>query len=118
MKIIKKYWGWILVIGLFILFLFTSLSWTHNKVHNLEQRHNSRLSPVIMIPGSSATENRFDRLVAKLNRHNRHPHSPLKVKVTNDDKLHFTGEIRRGDLEPIIVVGFENNKAGYSNIQQ
>ncbi len=118
MKIIKKYWGWIIGIGLFSLFLFTSLSWTRNNVHNLEQRHNSRLSPVIMIPGSSATENRFDRLVAKLNRHNRHPHSLLKVKVTNDDKLHFIGEIRQGDLEPIIVVGFENNKDGYSNIQQ
>lgn len=63
-----------------------------------------------MIPGSSATENHFDRLVAKLNQNNSRPHSLLKVKVMNDDSLHFTGQTRRGDNEPIIVVGFENTK--------
>lgn len=118
MSFLKKYWGWILGIALFVFFLLSSLSWTKNNVRALEERHNSHLSPVIMIPGSSATENRFDRLVAKLNQNNRHPHSLLKVRVTNDDKLHFTGEIRRGDNEPIIVVGFENNKDGYGNIKQ
>ncbi len=71
-----------------------------------------------MIPGSSTTENRFDRLVAKLNQNNSRPHSLLKVKVMNDDSLHFTRQIRRGDNEPMIVVGFENNKDGYSNIKQ
>lgn len=118
MKYLKKYWGWLLGIGLFVFFLLASLSWTKNNVRALEDWHNSRLSPIIMIPGSSATENRFDRLVTKLNRGSKHPHSLLKVKVMNDDKLQFTGQIRQGDNEPIIVVGFENNKDGYSNIKQ
>lgn len=118
MSFLKKYWGWFFGIILFLVLLFPSLNWTRNNVAALQKRHNSRLSPVIMIPGSSATENRFDRLVAKLNRNNRRPHSLLKVKVMNDDTLRFTGQIRRGDNEPIIVVGFENNRDGYSNIKQ
>ena len=32
-----------------------------------------KMSPIIMIPGSSATENRFNRMVKMLNR-NQHPH--------------------------------------------
>ena len=97
-----------------------SLQWSRNNVSELMKWHNSRVSPVIMIPGSSATENRFDTLVKKLNKGktNRNKHSLLKIKVTNDDKLHFTGTIRQGDNEPIIVVGFENNHDGYSNIKQ
>lgn len=118
MKFIKRYWGWILGIALFFVLLFPSLSWTRNNVRALEKQHNSQLSSLIMIPGSSATENRFDRLVAKLNQNNSRPHSLLKVKVMNDDSLHFTRQIWRGDNEPIIVVGFENNKDGYSNIKQ
>lgn len=118
MTFLRKYWGWLLGFALFLILLFPSLAWTRNNVNALEKQHNSQLSPVIMIPGSSATENRFDGLVRKLNRNTQHPHSLLKVKVMNDDSLHFTGQIRKGDNEPIIVVGFENNKDGYSNIKQ
>lgn len=71
-----------------------------------------------MIPGSSATENRFDRLVKKLNQNANEKHSLLKVRVTNDDQIHYSGSIRPGDNEPIIVVGFENNHDGYDNIKQ
>lgn len=35
-----------------------------------------------------------------------------------DDKIQYYGRIRPNDNEPIIVVGFENNHDGYSNIQQ
>lgn len=114
-----KWLIWLLV-GLTLsgLLITASLRWSRQNVADLSRWRNSKLSPVIMIPGSSATENRFDRLVAKLNAGNKNPHSLLKVRVTNDDRLHFSGRIRQGDNEPIIVVGFENNHDGYGNIQQ
>jgi len=106
--------GSLLGVGL----IFASQRWSRQNVAELTRWRQSKLSPVIMIPGSSATENRFDRLVRKLNTDNRNPHSLLKVRVTNDDRLHFSGQLRQGDNEPIIVVGFENNRDGYQNIQQ
>ncbi|KRO00784.1 alpha/beta hydrolase [Companilactobacillus kimchiensis] len=112
---------WVLTalgIILTIVLVIVSLNWSRNNVSDLMRVHNSKMSPVIMIPGSSATENRFDTLVKKLNKNNRNPHSLIKVKVTTDDKLHFSGRLRQGDNEPIIVVAFENNHDGYSNIKK
>ena len=56
------------LVSLFLLGLAVpSYSWTRKNVQKIEKFYNSKLSPIIMIPGSSATENRFDGLVAKLN---------------------------------------------------
>ena len=72
-----------------------------------------------MIPGSSATENRFDGLVRKLNQDRRGAkHSLLKVKVWNNGRITFEGKIKKNDNEPIIVIGFENYNDGYSNIKK
>ena len=120
MKISKKT---ALVFTLVCLFLIAlaipSYSWTRTNVSKIEKFYNSKLSPIIMIPGSSATENRFDGLVTKLN-HDRQgtKHSLLKVKVWNDGTITYNGSIDAKDNEPIIVIGFENNKDGYSNIKK
>ena len=45
-------------------------------------------------------------------------HSLLKVKVWNDGTITYSGSIDAKDNEPIIVIGFENNKDGYSNIKK
>ena len=119
MKSNKKVWIISLCsIILTIILIVLSLSWSQRNVNNLTKWHNAKMSPVIMIPGSSASVNRFDRLVKQLNRHRKNPHSLLKVKVMNDDKIQYSGRIRPNDNEPIIVVGFDNNHDGYSNIQQ
>ena len=91
--------------------------WTDHNVELMENRQRSTMSPVIMIPGSSATVNRFDRLVAKLNKVDHQNHSLLKVKVYNNGKITYTGRIRPRDREPFIVVGFQNNHDGYNNIK-
>lgn len=94
-------------------------SWTRQNVKKIETFHNSQLSPIIMIPGSSATENRFNGLVTKLNQNRRGvKHSHLKVKVWNNGSITYSGSIAANDNEPIIVIGFENNKDGYSNIKK
>lgn len=114
-----KLWAWtILGVILAAVMITVSLNWSRTNVAEMSRLHNSRMSPVIMIPGSSASVNRFDTLVKKLNKNNRNPHSLIKVKVTTDDKLHFSGRLRQGDNEPIIVVGFENNHDGYDNIKK
>lgn len=101
-----------------ILLVVLSLQWSHRNVNDLTKWHNAKMSPVIMIPGSSASVNRFDRLVSELNRGRKNPHSLLKVKVMENDRIQYSGRIRPDDTEPIIVVGFENNHDGYSNIQK
>ena len=120
MKISKKT---VLVFTLVCLFLIglavPSYSWTRKNVQKIEKFYNSKLSPIIMIPGSSATENRFDGLVTKLNQDRQGTkHSLLKVKVWNDGIITYSGSIDAKDNEPIIVIGFENNKDGYSNIKK
>ena len=120
MKISKKT---ALVFTLVCLFLIglavPSYSWTRKNVQKIEKFYNSKLSPIIMIPGSSATENRFDGLVAKLNQDRQGTkYSLLKVKIWNDGRMTYSGSIDTKDNEPIIVIGFENNKDGYSNIKK
>lgn len=120
MKVSKKT---ALVFTLVCLFLIglavPSYSWTRKNVQKIEKFYNSKLSPIIMIPGSSATENRFDGLVTKLNQDRQGTkHSLLKVKVWNDGRITYSGSIDAKDNESIIVIGFENNKDGYSNIKK
>ncbi len=111
---------WVLLVGLFILvvLLIPTSNWVKSSTKEQAAQYNSRLSPVIMIPGSSATKNRFDTLVKLLNQESAKKHSLLKVEVYNSGKVSYTGKIRRGDMEPIIVVAFENNHDGYSNIKK
>lgn len=119
MKINKRH-KIIVISSIIILVLLTIVSycWSRESVSVLEKRQQSQMSPVIMIPGSSASVNRFDTLVAKINQRDRQNHSLLKVKVYNNGKITYSGQIRQGDNEPFIVVGFENNHDGYSNIKK
>ncbi|BAX71438.1 alpha/beta hydrolase superfamily protein [Leuconostoc suionicum] len=75
------------------------------------------MSPIILIPGSSASVNRFDSLLTKLNTKSQR-HDVLKVLVTKDGKLVYSGKIRSSDEQPFIVVGFQNNADGYDNIKK
>ncbi len=94
-----------------------SYVWAKDNTKYLSKMYTSKMSPIIMIPGSSATENRFDSLVDKLNKNTRTKHSLLKLKVYNSGKIVYSGQLNNRDTEPIIVVGFENNHDGYSNIK-
>ncbi|WP_288646181.1 alpha/beta hydrolase [uncultured Pediococcus sp.] len=105
------------LIGIGIL-AWPSIQWMHKNVTAISKRHDSNMSPVIFIPGSSATQNRFDGLIDKLNDRRGKRHSLLKVRVHTNDRISYSGSIRPRDNEPFIVVGFENNKDGYSNIKK
>ncbi|WP_444965034.1 alpha/beta hydrolase [Pediococcus pentosaceus] len=105
------------LIGIGIL-AWPSIQWMHKNVTAISKRYDSNMSPVIFIPGSSATQNRFDGLIDKLNDRRGKRHSLLKVTVHTNDRISYSGSIRPRDNEPFIVVGFENNKDGYSNIKK
>ena len=85
----------ILTLLLVILLAIPGYSWMKKDNWARAQRQKSMLSPVIMVPGSSATTERFNQLVRQLNSQTATKHS-----------------------EPIIVVGFQNNHDGYSNIKK
>ena len=108
----------VLILVFTILLAIPTYRYTRKNSEQMARHYNSQLSPVIMIPGSSATENRFDGMVEQLNSGQAKKHGLLKIKVMNNGKMKFRGRISSRDNEPIIVVGFENNRDGYSNIKE
>ena len=118
MKIYKKCLCPIVILIITILLAIPATIYANQNATKLQMRRDSRMSPVIMIPGSSASINRFDTLVQKINERDHKNHSLLKVYVKENGQLVFTGRIRRQDNEPFIVVGFQNNHDGYSNIKK
>lgn len=117
-KITKNKLFLALIFLLLILLIFPTYFWTKSSNKDLAERKKSQLSPVIMVPGSSATTERFNELVNTLNKDTPVKHSVLKVKVKTDGQLVYTGKVNKGDNEPFIIIGFENNKDGYSNIKK
>ena len=107
------------LVSLFLIALaIPSYSWTRTNVSKIEKFYNSKLSPIIMIPGSSATENRFDGLVTKLNQDRQGTkHSLLKVKVWNDGHITYSGSIDAKDNEPVIVVGLKTTKMAIATLK-
>lgn len=108
----------ILTLLLVILLAIPGYSWMKKDNWARAQRQKSMLSPVIMVPGSSATTERFNQLVRQLNSKTATKHSVLKIKVSTKGTLSYSGAIDKDDNEPIIVVGFQNNHDGYSNIKK
>lgn len=110
-----------IIIGTLIFLVILAIPtffWMKNTNKIMAERRKSMMSPVIMIPGSSATTNRFNELVTLLNKDTHRNHSLLKIEVQTDGSIKYSGKIDRNDNEPFIVVGFENNRDGYSNIKK
>lgn len=101
-----------------IILAIPTFFWMKNTNKTMAERRKSLMSPVIMIPGSSASINRFNELVTLLNKDTHRNHSLLKVEVETDGSLKYSGKIDRNDNEPFIVIGFENNHDGYNNIKK
>lgn len=94
-----------------------SATWSHSTVRMLEARHNSKMSPVIWVPGSSANQDRYDPVFKQLNS-GKTKHSVLKITVDTNNKVEYTGSIRPNDRQPFIVIAFQDNKDGYPTIKK
>lgn len=94
MKIYKKCLCPIVILIITIVLAIPATIYANQNATKLQMRRDSRMSPVIMIPGSSASINRFDTLVQKINERDHKNHSLLKVYVKENGQLVFTGRIR------------------------
>lgn len=115
----RRKWLWgiialVVTLGIF----FPSTAWMHGRVTHYRSNYRTPLNPTILVPGSSASQDRFDALITQLRKETKTAHSILKVKVATNGQLSYTGSIRRGDNQPFIVVAFENNHDGYDNINK
>lgn len=108
--------GGLLLIVCLALFI-PATTWMHHQVRDAQVVHDSRMAPIILVPGSSATQNRFNSLVTTLNQRT-NGHSLLKVTVKTDGTVQTQGRIAPRDVEPYIVIAFENNQDGYNNIKK
>ncbi|QQP28469.1 alpha/beta hydrolase [Lactobacillus ultunensis] len=110
---------WLVLVALIVMVLaIPGYNWMKGNNKARAQRQKSILSPVIMVPGSSATTERFNQLVNQLNRDTPVKHSVLKINVSTKGVLSYSGTINKNDHEPFIIIGFQNNKDGYSNIKK
>ncbi|KRL37867.1 alpha/beta hydrolase [Liquorilactobacillus uvarum] len=107
----------LVIIGMTIAVGVPAYFWTKTHVTKERVQNRSKLYPVILVPGSSATENRFDGLISKLNTGNK-KQSLLKITVKTNNQLRISGRIFPRDTRPFIVIAFENNHDGYQNIQR
>jgi len=111
-----SWWRWLVGALLVLAIFLPSMTWMQHQIIQYKTKYKTPLDPTIMVPGSSASQNRFDALIKELRKETKTAHSVLKVKVAENGQLSYTGSIRRGDNQPFIVVAFENNRDGYANI--
>lgn len=111
---------WInIIIGIMLLLTIPAYQAMQVSVNSERVWHNSRVSPVIFIPGSSANQDRFDNLFQQMHLGKRKlKRSVLKITVQKNDKIKTSGSIAARDQEPFIVIAFQNNQDGYTNISQ
>ncbi|MCT6840763.1 alpha/beta hydrolase [Lactobacillus mellis] len=111
---------WInIIIGIMLLLTIPAYQTMQASVNSERVWHNSRVSPVIFIPGSSANQDRFDNLFQQMHLGKRKlKRSVLKITVQKNDKIKTSGSIAARDQEPFIVIAFQNNQDGYTNISQ
>lgn len=111
---------WInIIIGIMLLLTIPAYQTMQASVNSERVWHNSRVSPVIFIPGSSANQDRFDNLFQQMHLGKRKlKRSVLKITVQKNDKIKTNGSIAARDQEPFIVIAFQNNQDGYTNISQ
>lgn len=107
-----------LIIGLVVLLGVPGLLWRSHQVAVVRATYKSPVAPVILVPGSSATQNRFNALVKELNGQTKTQHSLLRVEVKTNGHLVYNGAIRHGDKRPFIVIGFQNHHDGAVNIRK
>lgn len=85
----KKLLRWlppVLVIIILIGMTILGKSYINKVTAHKIKLYNSRMTPTILIPGSSATQERFNSMLAQLNQMGE-KHSVLKLTVKKDNRL-------------------------------
>lgn len=115
----KKRLKWIygLLVALVLVGMtFLGKSYINQLTAHKAKIYNSQMTPTILVPGSDATQERFNELISDLN--SRENHSVLKLTVKKDSRITYSGKVNNKDRQPFIVIAFENNQDGYANIKK
>lgn len=121
------WWAWLILIVASLAMIIPGDRFMHDTINTQKVEHRSPVVPVIFIPGSSATQERFNTLFSELatatngngsGKNRRKKHSQLKVTVKENGKLSYSGHLAGDDEQPFIVIAFQNNKDGYNNIKK
>ncbi len=116
----KKRLKWIygLLVALVLVGMtFLGKSYINQLTAHKAKIYNSQMTPTILVPGSDATQERFNELISDLNSREKN-HSVLKLTVKKDSRITYSGKVNNKDRQPFIVIAFENNQDGYANIKK
>lgn len=113
-----RYYSLLVAVVVLVLICIPGMIWQPQQLKTVRANYQSVMAPVILVPGSSATQNRFNALVKELNNQDTTRHSLLRVEVKTNNQLSYSGSIRRGDRHPFIVIGFQDNRDGPANIRR
>ena len=117
MRLIIKIISCLLLLGMFMTMILFGQLYINKEVKNKKMSYNSRMIPTIMIPGSSATQERFDSMIKTLNTMGK-THSILKLTVSESGNISYSGQLSTNDTKPYIIIAFSNNTDGYANIKK
>ncbi|WP_165212969.1 alpha/beta hydrolase [Streptococcus tangpeifui] len=106
-----------LVALLLIVMTILGKAYVNEVTRHKTKLYNSQMIPTILVPGSDATQERFNGLLASLNERGQ-SHSILKLTVKKDASITYSGKLNSKDQHPFIVIAFENNQDGYANIKK
>lgn len=74
-------------------------------------------TPTILVPGTNATNNRFNGFINKLSSLGVDTVDVLKVYVQKNGAITFSGDLSAKSAHPLIVVGFEDNSEDAVDIE-
>lgn len=117
MRLIIKIISCLLLLGMFMTMILFGQLYINKEVENKKMSYNSRMIPTIMIPGSGATQERFDSMIKTLNTMGK-THSVLKLTVSESGNIFYSGQLSTNDTKPYIIIAFSNNTDGYANIKK
>lgn len=100
-----------------IVMAFLGQHYIHSFYKTNTRIYSSKVEPVIFVPGSSATQERFNPTFRALKSLGI-SHSVVKVTVSKEGKLTTTGSISAKDRRPYIVIAFEDNTDSYATIKK
>lgn len=103
-KIVKG----VLVLGIFTALLGLLGQTAAVNAADLPAEKIAIAQPLVMVPGTGATENRFDKLLAQLKKSHQDL-SVVKIRVNTDATLEVSGTLTSASQHPVVVVGFQDS---------
>lgn len=116
----KKWLNNCLVLIIAVVFIIMALVGRNHMMTTTKTKqkiYHSRMVPTILVPGSSASQERFNGTVSSLNQMGR-KHGLLKLTVQTNGHIKYSGQLQASDNQPYIVIAFQNNTDSYATIKK